>query len=301
MKERVVGIVVLCGILSSKGIAGIYRGGTDDGYVCGEYDPGIESISGRYRGGRDDGYVCGEYDPGIESISGRYRGGRDDGYVCGENNNQVVSIPARHRGGRDDGFAFIELGSTPIGVEVVRFGCRDSLLSVILSWSVEVVGGVKGYKILKKEKQAKEFYEVKYVREEGKKEYRIVDTRVKGGGVYYYKLVVVKPGEKYSIYGPVECKVKKYPIKFFVKREPNPAEEIVYIRLGVPKKGYVVVKIYDKMGRLVKRVFEGNLGVGFYFMEWKGEDENKKKVGSGVYFLYVKTQKKEIKKKIVLM
>jgi hypothetical protein len=193
------------------------------------------------------------------------------------------------------------LESTPIGVEVVRFGGRDSLLSVILTWSTEIVGEIKGYKVLKKEKEAKEFYEIKYIKEEGKEKYRVVDKEVEGGGVYCYKLVVIKANEKFSIYGPIECKVKKYPLKFFAKRSPNPAIEKVYIKLGIPKKEYVSIKIYDRMGRLVKCVFEGNLEAGFYFMEWKGEDEEEKKVGRGVYFLFVKTQKKEVKKKIILM
>jgi len=75
------------------------------------------------------------------------------------------------------------------------------------------------------------------------------------------------------------------------------ALENYFMSIGVP----VCIKVYDKSGRLVKKIFEGKISTDSYETEWKGDDEQGRKVPGGVYFIYLKFGKIEEAKKAILL
>ncbi len=56
------------------------------------------------------------------------------------------------------------------------------------------------------------------------------------------------------------------------------------ISYSIGSKGFVVLKIYDATGRLVKRIIEGNKTPGTYKIIWNLKDNNGNRVSSGKYF-----------------
>jgi hypothetical protein len=72
------------------------------------------------------------------------------------------------------------------------------------------------------------------------------------------------------------------------QNHPNPFNPSTRIQITVPGPGKTAragLQIYDMGGRLVKRLFEGNLAPGFHGFEWNGLDDRGKPVTSGFYLI----------------
>jgi len=70
---------------------------------------------------------------------------------------------------------------------------------------------------------------------------------------------------------------------------PNPArgETFVDFKLGAPAR--VVLDVFDTHGRQVKRIADEWFAAGRHTRPWRGDDEGGKALGSGVYFIRIKT------------
>ena len=65
---------------------------------------------------------------------------------------------------------------------------------------------------------------------------------------------------------------------------PNPFNSNTTIPLNVLKSDYMQLNIFDSNGKLVKKLFNGELSIGKYSFRWNGLDEYNTLVGSGIYF-----------------
>jgi flagellar hook capping protein FlgD len=74
-----------------------------------------------------------------------------------------------------------------------------------------------------------------------------------------------------------------------LKVSPNPAGGTVAIQFAMPATGKVTVDIFDVAGRRVRRVVDEQRTVGISSASWDGKNDSGKAVGSGVYFVRVKT------------
>lgn len=74
-----------------------------------------------------------------------------------------------------------------------------------------------------------------------------------------------------------------------LKVSPNPAGGAVAIQFAMPATGKVTVDIFDVQGRRVRRVLDERQTAGTSSASWDGKNDSGKAVGSGVYFVRVKT------------
>lgn len=65
---------------------------------------------------------------------------------------------------------------------------------------------------------------------------------------------------------------------------PNPSPGRASFDFQVPKSCQVEICVYDVLGRRVRTVFAGQLGIGFHRMAWDGLDDRGRACPSGVYF-----------------
>ncbi len=70
---------------------------------------------------------------------------------------------------------------------------------------------------------------------------------------------------------------------------PNPFNPETNIAFTLEKEQNVSIKIYNIKGELVKIAVKGKFSSGRHSAVWKGDNENGKKIGSGVYFIRMKT------------
>lgn len=66
---------------------------------------------------------------------------------------------------------------------------------------------------------------------------------------------------------------------------PNPAADMTRLRLSSPGAGRVEVDVFDRGGRLVRRVYRGNASSSGLLLTWDGLDDRGERVPPGVYFV----------------
>ena len=70
---------------------------------------------------------------------------------------------------------------------------------------------------------------------------------------------------------------------------PNPFNATTTIRFALPKFSNVEIAIYNSLGQLVKRLVDGEFTAGNHRVRWDGRNELSESVGSGVYFVTLRT------------
>ncbi len=73
------------------------------------------------------------------------------------------------------------------------------------------------------------------------------------------------------------------------------------ISFDLAQKGPVSLRIYNVAGRLVRTLVDGERDAGSYSEIWDGKNETGSSLGSGVYFLRMKTGAFESTRKLVLL
>ena len=68
---------------------------------------------------------------------------------------------------------------------------------------------------------------------------------------------------------------------------PNPFNPSTTILVKVLKSDYMQINIFDSNGKLVKKLFNGQLSTGQYTFRWNGSDKYNTMVSSGIYFCKV--------------
>ncbi|TSA25827.1 T9SS C-terminal target domain-containing protein, partial [bacterium] len=82
---------------------------------------------------------------------------------------------------------------------------------------------------------------------------------------------------------------------------PNPFGSNTTISYALPEEAVVEITIYNIRGQRVKTLVNGKLSAGNHSITWNGEDDNRKRLGNGIYLYKLSTGKKEIIKKMLLM
>jgi hypothetical protein len=82
---------------------------------------------------------------------------------------------------------------------------------------------------------------------------------------------------------------------------PNPFNPTTTISFSLPEEQEIDLTIYNIKGQKVKRLIDGQLTSGQHSMTWDGKDTNGKSVSTGIYFYRLKTGKKEISRKMLLL
>ena len=82
---------------------------------------------------------------------------------------------------------------------------------------------------------------------------------------------------------------------------PNPFNQSTVLPLELCKATHVRLEVYDVTGRIVARIFDGNLSQGRHQFVWNGQDMNRNQVSSGLYFCkLVSAEKQSIRRMIVV-
>jgi flagellar hook assembly protein FlgD len=69
----------------------------------------------------------------------------------------------------------------------------------------------------------------------------------------------------------------------------------------VPREEDIELTIYNIKGQKVRTLYSGIVDEGEHKMIWNGKDTNNKLVSSGIYFYKLKTNNKELTRKMLMM
>ncbi len=81
---------------------------------------------------------------------------------------------------------------------------------------------------------------------------------------------------------------------------PNPAEKFS-LKFYLPHSEAVEIAIYSVTGARVKTLLRRKLQPGWHTLQWDGTDDMSREVGAGIYFCQLRTSKKTLTHKLILV
>ncbi len=103
-------------------------------------------------------------------------------------------------------------------------------------------------------------------------------------------------------------RLSELPLKYFISQNfPNPFNPETVIKFAVPQESFVMVKIYNMLGKEIRTLISDKKSAGYYDVNWNGRDNRGNKVASGTYIYQMiakneKTGKEFVEsKKMVLL
>lgn len=92
------------------------------------------------------------------------------------------------------------------------------------------------------------------------------------------------------------------PVDFVLKQNyPNPFNPETIIEFSLPSMENTEITIYSLLGNSVQTLVNKQLPEGTYTVKWNGKDQNGVSVPSGVYFYSLKTNDRQMTKRMVLL
>ncbi|MEO0143220.1 MAG: FlgD immunoglobulin-like domain containing protein, partial [candidate division WOR-3 bacterium] len=81
----------------------------------------------------------------------------------------------------------------------------------------------------------------------------------------------------------------------------NPFRNIAKFEYNLPVNTKVNISVYDNTGRLVRRLVDAKQDRGSYQLEWSGDDEQGRKLSTGVYFVRFETDQTNTVQKVIML
>jgi hypothetical protein len=85
-----------------------------------------------------------------------------------------------------------------------------------------------------------------------------------------------------------------------LRSSPNPFASRMELSITLPSRQNIDVSVYNVTGRLVRHLFAGSAAEGLRRYAWDGADDAGGKLGSGIYYVRVRSQDRVLKTKVVL-
>ncbi len=111
---------------------------------------------------------------------------------------------------------------------------------------------------------------------------------------------VVKIGAQPKV--PERFKLSQnYPNPFFLLGNQQNNKQYTVINYEIPHQTKIQLNVFNYLGQKVKTFVDSEVAPGSHTIKWNGRDENGEILSSGIYFYCMKTAKKTIVKRMVLI
>ena len=109
--------------------------------------------------------------------------------------------------------------------------------------------------------------------------------------------ITIPTAERFTV-----SKKSAIPISFTLHQNfPNPFNPITTLRYDLPEDIFVILTVYDMLGRVVVQLVNTNQVAGFKLVQWDGSDSIGKPVSAGVYLYQIQAGEFVQTKKMVLL
>lgn len=165
---------------------------------------------------------------------------------------------------------------------------------VLLEWKTESEINNYLWKIERKAGYESEFKVIKEIKGQlstsQKTYYRFIDSEIKNGEGYTYRLIDVSIDGVQTIHDDLSIIISNPSEIGLVQNFPNPFNPATSFEIRVQKETFVDISIYDQLGKKVKGVFHSTLEPGNHTLSWDGKNEEGQSVSSGVYIVSAKSR-----------
>jgi hypothetical protein len=127
--------------------------------------------------------------------------------------------------------------------------------------------------------------------------YEYLDYDITPGRRYYYKLEAVMLDGRVEEFEEIAEVMVDFPIRYVLYQNyPNPFNLSTVIEFELPRAGFVVIELYDKLGRRISEIYSGELDAGYHRVKF-----NAGGLSSGIYFYRINVNNFTDVKKMVLL
>ncbi len=196
--------------------------------------------------------------------------------------------------------------SSPLPVELTSFSAEVNENTVKLNWQTATEVNNYGFEIQRSvvTSQKPVWMKIGFIQGHGNSnlpvEYSFIDKNPIGGSNFDYRLKQIDNDGNFE-YSDI-IKVKVMPGQFSLNQNyPNPFNPSTSIKYNIPSSGFVILIIYDELGKEVERLVNKNQQAGIYEVTF-----NASALASGIYFYRInvngeKNQQFTSIKKMILM
>lgn len=82
---------------------------------------------------------------------------------------------------------------------------------------------------------------------------------------------------------------------------PNPFNQDARVRFTLKDADEITLRVYDVSGRVVRTMASGYHGRGIHDLVWDGRDDSGRELASGVYFIGLRAENREMTQKVVVV
>lgn len=222
--------------------------------------------------------------------------------------------------GRNDGYPYLDWqypsddATLPVTLSsfTVTFNASNT---VSIFWTTQSESNMVGYHILRAEsnelKDAVRLTNniIKSSNQAVETRYSIIDESTEEDTEYFYWIQSVEYSGTSEFFGPVSVKTNRIdeenPVIPLVTQlnsaYPNPFNPSTSISFDLAEKAGVNIEIFNIKGQKVKSLINEEISAGRHSVVWNGQDENHKKVSSGVYFYKMQAGKYIKINKMIMM
>ena len=113
-------------------------------------------------------------------------------------------------------------------------------------------------------------------------------------------------GERRMSWGKVKLKERgslnlSSPAPQLFQNYPNPFNLETWIPFRISEPSYVIIRIYDVNGSLVREIKAGHREAGVHMEHWDGRNEKDEEIASGTYFYILQAGKFKAMRKMVVV
>ncbi|UCF04383.1 MAG: T9SS type A sorting domain-containing protein [bacterium] len=135
---------------------------------------------------------------------------------------------------------------------------------------------------------------------EGDLSFACIDTECEPGVAYAYRVDVIEGGGRKVLFETGIVSISPHPVTLCQNR-PNPFNPSTEITYFLPTRGHVLLDVYDVGGRHIRRLVNKTQRGGYHSISWDGRNDGGGRVGTGVYFYRLRTGKRVLSRKMVLL
>ena len=192
-------------------------------------------------------------------------------------------------------------------VEISSFTAISTNNGILLNWETQTETGNYGFEVQRLIES--EWNKVTFIKGNGTSSqpnlYEYLDTcaEVLNPGLeLYYRLKQIDIDSNFyysdSLLVETISLLPNIPNKVLLSQSyPNPFHTETIIEYYLPEPCYVIMKIFDLQGRILKTLNDNKKYSGFYKTVWDGKDESGNLVPSGLYFYRIETSSGQVQSK----
>jgi hypothetical protein len=198
--------------------------------------------------------------------------------------------------------SFVADASIPTAVAIMGFWGTDKNGVVELTWETSREQNNAGFNVYRSIEEKGKYEKVNNALVAGgAKHYSLLDTGVKTGRTYYYRLESVNNIGLKEALSTVAVIVSAPRTFVLYQNYPNPFNPRTTIKFELPKQAQVKIKIYNALGQEVRILLDAAKEAGFHSVIWDGCNNIGVPVASGMYIYEIVAGEYRAAKKMILI